>query len=483
MIVVEPLDAVWSKVYCDFDTAKKIQKWFSFVIPDAKHVAKAKGIKNWDGTIKLFKLNDRKLYNGLVPSLVEKATQAGIPVQIGQGRAFDTDTLTDEALDAMVAGLNLPPEFASIFDHQREALKYCLENRRGIVLSPTSSGKSLIMYCVAKLAPVKKILILVPKKSLVLQLQKDFESYGCDPNDVQIIMGGMDKEVRAPIVVSTWQSAFRQDQAWLNQFDMIQGDEAHNYAATKLKNTLDGMVNVYWRFGFTGTLNGTLTHEMTLTAVFGPIAKFITIAEMVQKGLIPKPRIVFMVMRYSDEERKAARKFQYLDEEDFIMSHEKRNRRLLKIGDSLNQNTLLLCEKVERHGKVLYDLSDVVVKNKKVHFVHGGVDVKKREKIRALLEESSDNFPIASFGVWQEGVSVRNLTNMILGSGTTSPIRLLQSMGRMFRRHKDIPVVNIIIVVDDLTWKNRNYSMKHMDRQMDILNSEGLKFEIVDVQL
>lgn len=487
-ISLTKIDAVYSHVRCSQQVAYEIQDWFSFYIPNAEYVAKAKGLPNWDGKIKLFRVRDRLIYNGLVPELVERAEQAGYEVddaRLAFHLAYD-NPFDDAWMDEQIAALNL--QF-SLYDHQRNAVRHCLKNQIGLILSPTSSGKSLIMYVLQKLQAAyvgkpQKVLILVPKKSLVLQLQKDFISYGGDPEDTQIIMGGMSRKVEKDVVISTWQSATKMDKEWLNQFDMVFGDEAHNYDSKVLSKALDEMKDVWWRFGFTGTTDGTKTHVMKLQAAFGPVVQFITTKEMIDAGLAPKVTVHIVIFQYPESVLKRAKKFQYLDEVDFIQSHEERNRFIVRLADMKERNSLVLFDKVEFFGEPLYQLAQERAKNKRPRFIHGGIDVKVRERMRDEVEATNDNMILATYGVFQEGVNIKNLSTLILASSTKSMIRLLQSIGRLLRLHDEIDSVTIYDLADDLTTgPDPCASMAHLDERLMIYNQSGFKYEFHYVKL
>ena len=67
-------------------------------------------------------------------------------------------------------------------DYQIDGVYDALRHNRKLLISPTASGKSLMIYSVVRYYSDKqqKILLIVPTTSLVEQMYKDFEDYGWD---------------------------------------------------------------------------------------------------------------------------------------------------------------------------------------------------------------------------------------------------------------------------------------------------------------
>ena len=103
---------------------------------------------------------------------------------------------------------------------------------------------------------------------------------------------------------------------------------------------------------------------------------------------------------------------------------------------SLNGNTLVLFQLVEKHGEVLYTMmKDQLDKN--VVFIHGGVETDVREVIRETAEKINDLVIVASYGTYSTGINIKNLHNIVFASPSKSPIRVLQSIGRGLRKGVD----------------------------------------------
>jgi superfamily II DNA or RNA helicase len=116
------------------------------------------------------------------------------------------DEFSENEADEFITKLKLPHE---VRDYQKKAFIYAIRNRRGLLVSPTASGKSLIIYLITRYLK-GKTLIIVPTISLVSQMFKDFKDYGLDSETyMHKITAGADKESNKPIIVSTWQSIYK----------------------------------------------------------------------------------------------------------------------------------------------------------------------------------------------------------------------------------------------------------------------------------
>ena len=153
-----------------------------------------------------------------------------------------------------------------------------------MLLSPTASGKSLIIYLLVRWFS-SKTLIIVPTTSLVAQLQKDFKDYGYDSNKyVHEIMAGREKTTDVPIIISTWQSIYKMPKKWFDQFDVVIGYEAHLFKAKSLTSILTKLEDCKYRFGLTGTLDGSQTHRLVLEGLFGAVKQVTTTKELMDKS-------------------------------------------------------------------------------------------------------------------------------------------------------------------------------------------------------
>ena len=482
LIRIEKINELYVKLRCEPWMTKEIDSFFTFKVPGYQFTpAYRSGM--WNGEIHLFNTSTCLLYAGLTEYIEKFAQEREYKVEyLYDNSAFDF-SLIEAKEEIKNFGIKIEPR-----DYQIEAFAHAVRNHRAMMLSPTASGKSLIIYLLIRWYRFlrSKILLIVPTTSLVQQMYTDFESYGFDSNKYcHMIYSGKEKETNQPIVITTWQSVYKMPKAWFNKFNVVIGDEAHLFKAKSLTKILSNLDQCKYRFGFTGTLDGTQTHRLVLEGLFGPVKKVTTTKELMDQKHLSSFKIKCLVLKYTDEECKDVSKMKYQDEIDFIVSSQKRNNFIKKLALSLNGNTLLLFQYIEKHGKILHDLiSSAVEPGRQVYFVHGGIGASDREDIRRLVEMEKDAIIIASYGTFSTGINIRNLHNIIFASPSKSRIRNLQSIGRGLRLGENKDGCVLFDIADDLTWKaKKNYSLDHFVERMKIYNEEKFESKIYSIGL
>ena len=178
-------------------------------------------------------------------------------------------------VDGFIKALNIPFD---VRDYQFNAICTAISKSRGLFVSPTASGKSFIIYCLVRYFRLmkSKILILVPTTSLVEQMTSDFKSYGWSEDHIHKVYSGHDKQSDKPVVISTWQSLYKLPKSYFKQFQCIFGDESpHTFKTKSLTNIMEKLEKCPYRFGFTGTLDGTQTHRLVLEGLFGKVERLL----------------------------------------------------------------------------------------------------------------------------------------------------------------------------------------------------------------
>lgn len=478
-ITVEYVDDVNIRVRCDPGLAYEISDYFTFFVPGYKFMPKFKA-KMWDGKIRLFNPLTCLLYGGLLSKLAKFCKDREYLLVVPPEFA----TKKFEIKDAKTFVENLAPTMTP-HDHQYEAFIKAIQKKRILLLSPTSSGKSFIIYLLCRYYNVPT-LIVVPTTSLVNQMFSDFEEYGFDSDRyVHKIYSGHDKNTDKPVVVTTWQSVYQLPQKWFSRFKLVIGDEAHGFKAKSLTSIMTKMVDCPYRVGLTGTLDGTETNQLVLEGLFGPVYKVITTKELMDQGVVAKLSVEAIVFDYPEEIRKLYSKTTpgYQEEIDFIVSCKARNEFIKKLALSLKGNSLFLFQYVEKHGKVLYELIENAT-DRKVYYISGETDVDDRETIRKILETETDAIAICSSGTFSTGVSVKNLHNVVFTSPSKSRIKVLQSIGRGLRVSKTKSSVTLYDLSDDLSWKSReNHTLRHFVERIKLYNEEEFDYRIHKVKL
>jgi superfamily II DNA or RNA helicase len=480
-VTVRKVDDVFMQVNCDDSLARDLYDFFSFTVPGAKFMPSYKN-KFWDGKVRLFSLKTKKIYIGLLPYVDEFCRERGFEFGGIEDVIGEKTLLTDEDVDFFINGDDLIPGLGLPFeprDYQIDAFKTAVQYGRQLLLSPTASGKSLIIYMLCRWfegemsLPNCKTVIIVPTTSLVEQMSKDFEEYGYKEKICKIYHG---QEVfDAPITITTWQSFAKAPKETLQSFDVVIGDEAHLFKAQTLKSILEKMSSTGFRIGTTGTLDGTEVHRLQLEGLFGPVKKVISTAKLIEDGTIANLSIDCVILRHTKQ-----KKMSYQDEMDYLVSHEKRNEFICNLVYSLKGNTLVLFQYVEKHGVLLHDKMSCRL-GEQLHYVYGGTDTKDRENVREIVEKANDNVILASYGTFSTGVNIKKIDNVVFASPSKSRIRNLQSIGRGLRKTEGKDKMRLFDIADDLQCEN--FTLSHLKERINIYNEEQFPYEIQQFEL
>lgn len=490
MTNVSKKNEVYLQVDTEPSTARALSEHFTFEVPGAKFMPAYRN-RIWDGKIRLFSPATGELYLGLLPYLIRWLDEWEEPFQISE-ELQDGKEISEELLKGFIRGLKLKSQGKSIQprDYQLNAIQHAIGNHRALLLSPTASGKSLIIYILVRYYHLllqekqqDKILILVPTTSLVEQMYSDFIDYGWLDAYIQKIYSGHDKNVTKPVVISTWQSIYKFPKSYFDQFGMVVGDEAHLFKAKSLTSLLTKLHLCKYRFGLTGTLDGMQTHRLVLEGLFGVLNKVITTKELIDEKTLASFKIRSLVLTYPEHECKLVKDMKYQEEMEFIVTHPKRNEFIRDLTLNLKGNTLVLFQFVEKHGNVLHDM----IKNatdRKVFYVYGGTDTETREQIRAITENEESAIIIASYGTFSTGINIRRLHNIVFSSPSKSRVRTLQSIGRGLRRGNNKDSATLFDLADDFTYKSkRNFTLGHFLERINIYNEEQFDYEIKRIKL
>ena len=490
MTHISKKNEVYLHVDTEQSTARHLSEFFTFEVPGAKFMPAYRN-RLWDGKIRLFSPSNGELYLGLLSYLKSCLEDYDEPYTISE-ELQNEKSIDTRILNGFIGQLRLQSNGRPIQprDYQVNAVEHAIRSHRSLLLSPTASGKSLIIYILIRYymlllekEATDKILILVPTTSLVEQMYSDFIDYGWDEKYMQKIYSGHDKEVTKRVVISTWQSIYKFPKKYFEQFGVVVGDEAHLFKAKSLTSILTKLEKCKYRFGLTGTLDGMQTHRLVLEGLFGTLNKVITTKELIDKKTLASFKINSLVLVYPENECKLVKDMKYQEEIDYIVSHQKRNEFIKDLTLKINGNTLVLFQFVEKHGDILYEkIKDST--ERKTFYVYGGTDTATREEIRAITEKEKDAIIVASYGTFSTGINIRNLHNIVFASPSKSRIRTLQSIGRGLRRSESKDTAVLFDIADDFTHKSkRNFTINHFLERINIYNEEQFDYEIHRIRI
>jgi superfamily II DNA or RNA helicase len=482
-IVVKKKNEVYLQLNSEPHVHRELADYFSFELPEAKFLKRQPRFRYWDGMIHLYSPGTGELYGGLLPHLKQWCTERKYRLSYENNDWYGDVEETNDMVSP--AGVKVfmdkisrhPPR-----DYQYATVYKALKNNRGLFLSPTGSGKSLMIYSIVRyyVATGKKILLIVPTTSLVEQMIKDFKDYGWDADDqCHTIYSGKDKNTDKLVVISTWQSIYKFPKRYFDDIDCVIGDEAHLFKSKSLTGIMTKLHNAKYRFGFTGTLDGSKTHKWVLEGLFGACEKVTKTDDLIKKGYLSNFRIKILVCKHE---------YQYFpdfhSEMEYIVTHEKRNNLIKNLVKDLDGNTLVLFNYVEKHGEPLFNLiNNCVGDSRKVFFVHGSTDVEDREKVRSITEQENDAVIIASYGTFSTGINIKQLHNIVFASPSKSRVRNLQSIGRVLRKGEGKEMATLYDIADDISGRKENYTLKHLYERISIYQEENFKYETIKVNL
>ena len=457
---------------------QELSEHFCFYVPGYKFMPAYKN-RMWDGKIRLYDLRKKVLYTGLFEYLKEFADVRNYDILVDNDAFYGRpDTVLDHDLDAFLSEIRLSVNGEGITprDYQLTALSLLLAKTKSLLLSPTASGKSLIIYLALRYYLEmydNDVLIIVPTTSLVEQMYSDFADYSQfdeweASNECHRIYAGKDKyHFKERVTITTWQSIYKESHSWFQRYGMVIGDEAHNFKAKSLTAILEKCTEAQYRIGTTGTLDGTQTHQLALADL----------------------DIKILLLKYKEEICRQVVKNKYQEEIDFIVKYSPRNNFISNLALDQDGNTLILFQFVEKHGKPLHTmLSDKLEangrKSRKLFYVSGETDVDTREKIREITETQEDAIIVASMGTFSTGINIKRLHNIIFASPSKSQIRVLQSIGRGLRKTKDGKSTQVFDIADDMHWKSKkNYTLQHAAVRIKIYSKEKFKYEIHEINI
>lgn len=486
-IVIKPFNAVYDQIFCDESIAADLSDYFTFDVPGAEwaiRAAKKKAVKfgglsrfhGWDGKIRLFNTKNGRLYAGLYERVKRFADDRGFKVE-----SYHNSVQANA--DGFVQSLKLPDDIKER-EYQIDAFEHAIRNHRSLILSPTGSGKSLMIYLMMRFFN-KKTLIIVPTINLLNQMYNDFSEYGYYVQKHVRKIGGANQTGAGdyPVTISTWQSIYGLPKAYFAQFEMVVCDEVHGADAKSVKGIMEKLTECHIRVGLTGTLKDAKSHRLTLEGLFGPVYVATTTAQMIEDKYFPDLDIKAITLQHPPQVGKALKKAKlgYANEITYLTEHVQRNRFIVNLALSLKGNTLILFRMID-HGKELYK---ALVGKRPVYLIYGATEADEREQIRQAMIHSEENaILIGSYGCVSTGVNIPSLRNIIFASPYKSRIKVLQSIGRGMRKTAKKIKITVYDISDDMSYKDHmNFTLSHFVERIKLYAEERFNYHTYQIKL
>jgi superfamily II DNA or RNA helicase len=502
-LYIYPVNETYVQLDGDRNVLLDIYNYMTFDAPDAEW-SYAYQNKMWDGKVRLLDNNTFKIYKGLVHYIETFALQQQWEVEKDPALFVDNGPFDAVAymtsLKLQLKGGALPHDF------QYLAVQKAIDDDRHTFESATGSGKSLMIYCLAryymkKFDLNKKILVTEPTKGLVQQMLTDWQSYAPHFPIEKLthqIYDGAGHNTNKPIVLSTWQAMMDEKEGYIKQFGAIIVDECHGAQAPELKGILERSPDCKYRFGFTGTLDETETNRLVIEGLTGPALVISRTFELIERGILPELRIKSLITKYPESvckenhkrmtaPDKKERMKSFSKEKDFIVNYAPRNQYIANLVASIKdkENILILTEYHDKkpHCDIIKRFIEATCPHKKIVLVTGDTDEDPQE-LREFVDGNDDVVIIATFGKFATGRSINNIQHIIFATYGKGMIKVLQSLGRGLRKDGKEDKVTAYDIVDDLSYKNhKNYLLKHALERIRIYVKQQLKYKIITVQL
>ena len=455
--------------------------------------------KVWDGNITFIKGN--KIPAGLWKEVIDICKEYDLPFTLnGITNIFDS-SITVESFNAWVDDFFKKSDIKPR-DYQIDAAFKILRYRRCLAELATSAGKTLISFMVVaymlEQLGKKKILMIVPNVSLVVQASGDFEQYNKSrvPIRIQQIYAGVKLRPSSNIVIGTYQSLVKYDEEYFRQFDAVFVDETHKAKATSIQTIMDKCWHCDFRFGLSGTIpkRGTVS-RLSLMSAMGPLVTQIKANYLQDEGHIAKCKVLQIHMDYATDAQKEAfsqlsknpydRQKLFSLEQNFINENERRLDFVCNVIKKSTSNSLVLFHKIAYGEKLYNKLREIT--DKKVYYVDGSVNADIREEFKARMEKNDDVIIVASYGTFSTGISIKNIHNVFFTESFKSEVIIRQSIGRGLRLHAAKDVVKIYDFIDDFRYKVDdhdwlNYIYRHGMERRKIYKEEKFPFEVQNIR-
>ena len=486
------------RIECDESTFYELRDYFSFEADGYKFNPKFK-YGQWDGRIRLLDYN-RMLPYGLVPQMRKFADQFEYELWIDP-KITEKEEITREGFDSWLSELEIYSGSTKIEPHwyQKDAVFTGLTNRRNILNLPTSAGKSLIQALLSRYYVENyegKILILVPTTALVDQMINDFADYRLFSKQHMLgIRAGTKRDSDAMIYVSTYQTAIKQPKEWFAQFGLFMNDECHLATGKSISTIIEGLTNCMFKFGLSGSLKDGKANLMQYMGLFGDIFRPVSTSQLMDEGAVTDLKINSIFLRYPDEFCVKMKGKDYQTEIKVITKADRRNKWVANLAAKLaknDENVFLMFKNIE-HGKKLVEL----VKEagaEKVYYVSGEVTTEVRNALKEMAENGKGIVVVASYGVFSTGISVKNLHHVIFAHPVKSKIIVLQTIGRVLRKHTSKKVAQVWDIIDDMGVKPKsatakkkyvhlNYALKHALERIQRYADEQFNYVMKQVEI
>jgi len=357
------------------------------------------------------------------------------------------------------------------YDYQEDFIVKALKERRGIIKSPTGSGKTLIMAGIIKALAGRKMVLLFNAKQLLTQTY-EFLTKICNLNNIGLCYG--EGYIYGDVMLCTVQSIKKIMDTHLKETEVLMVDECHEFANGKTTlAAIQIFPNAQYRIGFTATPHTIPIPKYNLEGALGPVWEVVDTYDLIDSGRLTKPVIQLINRPYSasGEDENISYGEVY---DNYIVNNTNRNNIIKEIVNDIRQKNkkarILILTKSLDHGRTLENL----LRGGNVQFLEGADSLGERYQSIARFRGSSDSSVLIGTKILQTGINIEEITHFINARGMKSEIATLQALGRALRRHDDKEKVFIYDFLD-----KEKYLKAHSKARKLHYENEGHKVTIL----
>lgn len=400
-----------------------------------------------------------ELYKELKQKLLYKIPQYGVNspdleicdvyrirniISIPIGR-FDLIPIGYEIVDKRISNIVNLPKLDVILRESQQKI-YDSVNDNCIINAKVGFGKTITALSLIDKFK-EKALILVHTKLLLDQWVKEIEKlYGITPG----IMQGPNKDLNSPIVVGMVQTCIKNTDMLSREFGIVITDECHHTPSTTFTGILNKLKARY-KIG----LSGTLTRKDNKGAIIPDYFSYNIIQPKQENTLVPEVHTIFLDEELPVSKNWADRITELHNNETYVNIISE----ICKVYADKGHKVLFLSDRVA----FLEELYEILPNS----ILITGATRNRDELISLLTDADVFNILLGSSGIFKEGISINQLSCLILGMQTNNIPLLEQLIGRVIRIHdgKLSPVIVDIVLTGYTAYNQYKDRLAHYNNQ------------------
>ena len=372
-------------------------------------------------------------------------------------------------------------------DYQEEIVKGCLFTGRGTIILATAGGKTLTsasliskvyhLYMSTYNKQCFRCLFIVPDRGLASQTYQDFKDYKV-PFSISKWTGDDDLDLSSNVIISNLGilQSKNSNLDWLENIDLLIVDEVHKIRKGNKINDILKKIKTPYRFGFTGTMPEENLDQWNIIGKIGPLIYEKNSYDLRQENYVSNASIQVIKLIHKQHLSRTDGGNAYREELEYLTTCKFRNELIAKLAKGINQNALIMVDYI-LHGELLFDIISKMMPEKQCFFIRGEVEVEERDRVRQIMEQSNNVVVVAISKIFSTGINIKNLPYIIFACGGKAKIKIVQSIGRGLRLHKDKTKLIIFDIADDL-----RYSAAHALKRQLLYEKEHIPFAIKEIE-